>query len=174
MKRIICLLIYKLFLVWLPSTNGKFPLYKQVRWLRSVVAGMCFDSHGKNINVERNANFGRGIGIVIGNNSGLGVDCNVRGPLYIGNNVMMGSDVRIFVSSHDTTSTDIPMMMQGDLPPQKVTICDDVWIGTRVIIMPGVTIGRGAILGAGAVVTKDVPEYAVVGGVPAKILKYRK
>lgn len=56
---------------------------------------------------------------------------------------------------------------------QKVIIKNDVWIGANSVIMPGVTIGNGAIIGAGAVVTKDVPDYAIVVGVPAKILRYR-
>lgn len=56
---------------------------------------------------------------------------------------------------------------------KKVTIGNDVWIGTRALIMDGVTVGDGAVIGAGAVVTKDVPPYAIVGGVPAKIIKYR-
>ena len=60
------------------------------------------------------------------------------------------------------------------LPPDKrTTIENDVWIGSRVIIMQGVHIGNGAVVGAGSVVTKDVPPYAVVAGVPAKIIKYR-
>ena len=56
----------------------------------------------------------------------------------------------------------------------EVIIGNDVWIGMRSIIMPGVKIGDGAVIGAGAVVTKDVPDYAIVGGVPARIIKYRK
>ncbi len=55
----------------------------------------------------------------------------------------------------------------------KVVIKNDVWIGANSVIMPGVTIGNGAIIGAGSVVTKDVPDYAIVGGVPAKLIKYR-
>ena len=56
----------------------------------------------------------------------------------------------------------------------KVEIGNDVWIGARAIIMPGVTVGDGAIIGAGAVVTKDVPSCAIVGGVPARVIKMRK
>ena len=56
---------------------------------------------------------------------------------------------------------------------QKVIIKNDVWIGANSVIMPNITIGNGAIIGAGAVVTKDVPDYAIVAGVPAKIIKYR-
>lgn len=54
-----------------------------------------------------------------------------------------------------------------------MTIGNDVWIGTNAVIMPGITVGNGVIIGAGAVVTKDVPDYAVVGGIPAKIIKFR-
>ncbi len=65
------------------------------------------------------------------------------------------------------------MWVQGVKSCEPVIIGDDVWIGTRVIILPGKKIGTGAILGAGAVITKDVPDYAIVGGNPAKIIKYR-
>lgn len=65
------------------------------------------------------------------------------------------------------------MGQQGEAPLRKVTIKDDVWIGTRAIILPGITVGKGAIIGAGSVVTKDVPDYAIVGGAPARVLKYR-
>lgn len=174
MKRIICLIIYKSFLVWLPATNNTLFISKLIRKLRSGVACACFDHHGKNVNIEKGADFGRGTGITIGDNSGIGVKCGVRGPLEMGKNIMMGPRVIIMTNRHNTERTDIPMNQQGFLPLQKVTICDDVWIGTRVIIMPGVTIGKGSIIGAGAVVTKDVPEYAVVAGVPAKVIKYRK
>ena len=65
------------------------------------------------------------------------------------------------------------MGQQGSRIP-KVSIGNDVWIGMRVIIMPGVKVGNGVVIGAGAVVTKDVPDYAIVGGVPAMIIKFRK
>jgi maltose O-acetyltransferase len=94
--------------------------------------------------------------------------------LKIGDDVMMGPDVVILSSSHDHDRTDIPMRFQGGAPNKLTVIGNDVWIGTRVIIVHGVKIGNGVIIGAGAVVTKDVPDYAVVGGVPAKIIKFRK
>lgn len=163
-----------MFLAWLPATNNSFAIGKLIRKMRSAVACGCFDYHGKNINIERNVDFGKGDGIKIGDNSGLGVNCEVRGPLEIGENVMMGPGVCIMTSKHNVSRTDIPMCQQGHLPKQKVTIGNDVWIGTRVIIMPGVTVGNGSIIGAGAVVTKDVPDYAIVAGVPAKVIKYRR
>ena len=69
---------------------------------------------------------------------------------------------------------DKPMRLQGPQPVKPVTIGNDVWIGSRVTILPGVTIGNGVVIGASAVVTKDVPDNAVVGGNPAKILKNSK
>jgi maltose O-acetyltransferase len=100
------------------------------------------------------------------------VNSRVSGPLKIGNDVMIGPDVMIFTQNHRNDRLDIPMRLQTD-PKRQVVIEDDVWIAARVIVLPGVTIHKGAIVGAGAVVTKDVPEYAVVGGNPAKVIKYR-
>lgn len=170
----LCLVIYYLLVKHLPATNNSLWISKRIQKIRLIIARNIFDYCGRNVNVEKGADFGSGNGIRIGDNSGIGVNCSVRGPLEIGDNVMMGPDVIIMTSSHNVESTLIPMNQQGSLPKQKVKICDDVWIGTRVIILPGVTIGEGTIIGAGAVVTKDVPDYAIVGGVPAKIIKYRK
>lgn len=114
-----------------------------------------------------------GGGISIGSGSGLGVNCSVHGPLRIGDNVMMGPEVTILTHTHNIERTDIPMGQQG-MRVAEVVVGNDVWIGMRVVIMPGVKVGNGAVLGSCAVVTKDVPDFAVVGGVPAKIIKYRK
>ncbi|MEE1104690.1 MAG: DapH/DapD/GlmU-related protein, partial [Ruminococcus sp.] len=70
--------------------------------------------------------------------------------------------------------TDIPMMEQGKLEPKPVTIGDDCWIGRRVMILPGVHIAEGCVIGAGAVVTKNIPPYSVAAGVPARVIKSRK
>jgi len=92
-------------------------------------------------------------------------------------------DVTINAISHPHTNLSISAFPYvpyvGDFVTKRiqrhseVVIKNDVWIGANVVIMPNITIGNGAIVGAGAVVTKDVPDYAIVGGVPAKIIKYR-
>ncbi|WP_303014628.1 DapH/DapD/GlmU-related protein [uncultured Bacteroides sp.] len=173
MKNILLLLYYG-FVQHLPATDNSMSIFRIIRRLRGSVGRGILEKCGKNVNIEKGANFGTGGGISIGNNSGLGINCKVRGPLEIGNNVMMGPDVMILTSNHKHDRLDVPMNQQGFLAPQKVMIGNDVWIGARVMILPGVRIGDGVIIGAGAIVTKDVPDYAIVGGVPAKILKYRK
>ncbi|MBQ1412352.1 MAG: transferase, partial [Clostridia bacterium] len=98
----------------------------------------------------------------------------LHGKVIIGKNVMMGSDCVIYVRNHRFDRTDIPMMKQGFTEEEPVIIEDDVWIGGRVSILPGVRIGTGAVIAAGAVVTKDVESYSVVGGNPARVIKKRK
>lgn len=141
---------------------------------RSFCVRLIFDKVGKNITIERKAFFGRGAGIVIGNNAGIGVNASIQGPLTIGNDVMMGPDVIIYTRNHKMADLTRPIRTQGEAEARPVRIGDDVWIGARVIILPGVSIGKGSVIGAGAVVTKDVPEYSVVGGVPAKVIRKRK
>ncbi|MBR2927395.1 MAG: acyltransferase [Clostridia bacterium] len=129
-------------------------------------------SFGKNVNIEKHAHFTPGLSI--GDNSGVGIRCEVNGPVTIGANVMMGPEVVIYTQTHKYDRTDIPMCEQGSTEPSEVVIEDDVWLGRRAIIMPGVRIGKGSIIGAGAVVTKDVPPYSVVGGVPARVIRTRE
>lgn len=126
---------------------------------------------GKNINIEKGATFSRRLSI--GDNSGLGVNCHAQGTVIIGDNVMMGPDVLIYTTNHEFGSKEIPMCKQGYQPERPVSIGNDVWIGARVIILPGVSIGVGCVVGAGAVVTKDVPAYCVCAGNPAKVVKER-
>ena len=95
------------------------------------------------------------------------------GSVTIGDHVMMGPECVLLSHNHRFDRLDIPMCQQGFSEEQPIHIGNDVWIGTRAIILPGVTVGAHSVVGAGAVVTKDVPPYAVVGGVPAKILKMR-
>lgn len=139
---------------------------------RAFLAKRMFASMGKNVNIEHGAFFASGKDIEIGNNSGLGLNCRVAGPLSIGNDVMMAPGVSIYTQNHETENIYRPMRLQT-AAKKKVTIGNDVWIGANAIILPGVTVGNGAIVAAGAVVTKNVPDFAVVGGNPAKVIKIR-
>lgn len=127
---------------------------------------------GDDVNPEPRAVFSSDLSI--GSNSGVGPNSRIYGKISIGKDVMMGPEVVILTKHHETKDVTIPMISQGFQDELPVVILDDVWIGTRAIIMPGVTIGRGAIVGAGAVVTKDVSEYSIVGGVPAKVIGDRR
>ncbi|HCC07296.1 MAG TPA: acetyltransferase [Clostridiales bacterium] len=171
MLRMIALSLYYGIARNLPSSDAYYSFGAGI--IRRVLCKFIFDKQDKNVNIEHGAYFGKGIGINIGDNSGLGINARVQGPLVIGKNVMMGPDVIIYTKNHSFNNTDVPMMEQGELEPEKVTISDDVWIGARVIILPGVTIGKGSILASGCVVTKDVESYSIVAGVPAKKIKSR-
>ena len=96
--------------------------------------------------------------------------------IFIGNKVLFGPHVTIIGGDHRITDVGRFIYDVLDKHPeddQDVHIEDDVWIGTNTTLLKGVTVGRGAVVAAGALVTKDVPPYAIVGGVPAKVLKYR-
>ena len=114
----------------------------------------------------------RRIGVRIGRNSLIGRNCTLdaRSPLTIGDNVSISPEVMILAGTHDVNDPTFPPSPVG---PHAVAIEDHVWIGTRAMILPGVTVGRGAVVAAGSVVTKDVPPLTIVGGVPAKPLGTR-
>jgi acetyltransferase-like isoleucine patch superfamily enzyme len=112
--------------------------------------------------------------ITIGDHVGINYRSVLGGSaeLKIGNYVNIAPNCFIATSNHRFDAYDKPMALQG-VTQSPTVIEDDVWIGINAVVMPGVTIGRGAIVGSNAVVTKDVPPFAVVGGVPAKVIKYR-
>lgn len=105
----------------------------------------------------------------IGKDSVINSNCRIdtRGGVEIGENVSISSDVTILTADHDMNC---PHMTGRQ---KKVVIEDYVWIGTKAIIMPGITIKKGAVIGVGAVVTKNVNSFDVVAGVPAKVIKKR-
>lgn len=111
---------------------------------------------------------------VLGENSYLshGTIIGVNEEVIIGKNVMVAANVSIRDTNHNYNDLNKPMFNQG-LNTKPIKICDDVWIGHGVVITQGVTINSGAIIAANAVVTKDIPENAIAGGVPAKVIKYR-
>ena len=87
---------------------------------------------------------------------------------------MMGPEVVFYTQNHKTNRTDIPMREQGMTEIMPIVIEDDVWIGARVVVLPGCTIGRGSVIGACSVVSKSIPPYSVAVGSPARVVKCRK
>ncbi|UUM13458.1 acyltransferase [Clostridiaceae bacterium HFYG-1003] len=85
----------------------------------------------------------------------------------------MGPECQIWTVNHKTDRVDIPIKYQGNSKEQPVIIEDGVWIGSRVTILPGVRVGKHSVVGAGAVVTKDISPYSVAVGNPAKVVKNR-
>ena len=130
-------------------------------------------SNDKQTFVENNVYLSKGEHIKIGSGCHINEYVFIQGAC-IGNNVMIAPNVAILSTSHNHQSTLIPIINQGETKPNPPVIEDDVWLGRNVIIMPGVVIGSGSIIAAGAVVTKDVKPFSVVGGVPAKLIKTRK
>ena len=155
----------------MPLSNAK-PNLGQKRIRRALVRGYIVEM-GKNVNIEKNAIIPP-TEVRIGDNSGIGANCRLLSHVTIGKNVMMGPYCFFCTRNHEYSRTDIPMREQGYQPVEPIVVEDDVWFGQNVIVLPGVRIGTGAICGAGAVITKDVPPYAIVGGNPAKVIKYRR
>lgn len=94
------------------------------------------------------------------------------GNVEIGKDSMLGPNVTLNSGNHKFADVDTPMRLQG-ARLGKITIENDVWLGANVCVVPGVTIGRGTVVGAGAVVTKDIPPYSIAVGVPAKVVRER-
>ena len=115
-----------------------------------------------------------GEGLVIGNHSNIGpynyIGCS--GKITIGNNVMLGPRVSIYAENHVFDNPALTIKEQG-VQQMEVVIEDDCWIASNAVILAGVTIGKGSVVAAGAVVAESVPPFSVVGGVPAKIIKSR-
>lgn len=128
---------------------------------------------GSNILIQGKVLFGKFNDVSIGNNTQISERSRLRN-VSIGNNVLIAPEVYVLHSGHGYERKDITMLQQGETHYPKTIIEDDVWIGARVIIMPRRIIGKGSIVAAGSVVIKDVAPYSIVGGNPAKLIKYRK
>ncbi len=168
------LFLYYGFARYLPKSTTPF-VGKVSMKFRSFLCSKLFSSCGKKLVVENNVYFGNGKDFKAGNEAALGANFKSTNRIVtIGNNLMMAEEVLFIGGGHSFDRTDIPMGHQGELEKSALKIDDDVWIGTRVIILPGCKhIGKAVIIGAGSVVTKDVPDYAIVGGNPARLIRYR-
>lgn len=154
---------------WLPhyQLHYSWPITTAIR---RAAGKLMFDHCGKKVDIGRRISFSSHFSI--DDHSSVGDNAYILGKVTIGKNVMMAANCAFIASNHNTDRIDIPMNRQGGTNA-PITVGDDVWLCYGSIVCAGVTIGNGAIVAAGAVVTKDVPAYAVVGGVPAKILRYR-
>ena len=156
----------------LPGKTFKWGGHSSMRF-RYFCCKHIFQKIGIEVNIERHAYFGSGIGIEIGNYSGLGINCHIPNDTIIGDYVMMGPNCYIFSRNHCTDRTDIPMLKQGFTVSQQTIIGNDIWIGRDVIMAPGRHISNGTIIGMRCVLTKDFPPYSVIGGAPCRLLKKR-
>ncbi|EAZ82534.1 acyltransferase [Algoriphagus machipongonensis] len=168
MKKI-SLLLYYLFASNFPSywwPGG--PLFNTIRiaLLRNVIG------IGIGNKIQKGIYVGSGNGVKIGNNCQINERVRLDN-VEIGNNVMIARECIVLGKTHLNSDVDVPMADQGRSEAFTSYIEDDVWLGLRVIVMPGVRIGKGSIVGAGAVVTKDIPAFTIWGGVPAKFIKSR-
>ncbi|KRL53495.1 sugar O-acetyltransferase [Furfurilactobacillus rossiae] len=126
-------------------------------------------SYGERLSLQAPIHFDYGKNIHVGNDflSNYSLTILDMAPVTIGNHVMIGPNVDIYTVNHPMTAAGRRQYLAKALP---VTIGNDVWIGGHVSITPGVTIGNNVVIAAGAVVTKDVPDNTLVGGVPAKVI----
>lgn len=168
-SKLFCLVLYYGFAQWLPPSQ--FPLGG--KYVRYILVKHIFKRCGKNVNIERRANFGSGRNIEIGDNSGIGLHAHIPSNTKIGHHVMMGPNCYILAQNHRFDRTDIPMGDQGFSPAERTVIGNDVWIGRDVLMTPGRKIADGSIIAGGCVLCKDFPEYSVIGGNPSKVIKSR-
>ncbi|MDM1517654.1 acyltransferase [Myroides odoratimimus] len=171
-KKLFFLFLYKYMFKHFPkSTNLLFGSIS--KRLRYYCCKNIFKYCGKNVNIEKGANFGSGFELIINDNSGIGLQCRVPSNIIIGRDVMMGPNCYILDANHSFDRIDIPMINQGHVEKKQTIIEDDVWIGRDVVMTPGRIVKKGTILGVRCLLTKDFPEYAIIGGNPGRLLKLR-
>lgn len=164
-------IIYYLIAMRLPHYTKFYSLglYK----LRYYCASKMLHYMGNSTKIGQGALIGSGANLSIGTNSSIGRNCVVS-YAKIGNDVMMGENVIFYAANHIYSDLSKPMREQGMSKPRVINVEDDVWFGSNTIILPScLSIGKGAIIAAGSIVTKNIPPYAIVGGNPAKIIKFR-
>ena len=154
------------------------PLYQHRAWSSKIYWSVRMDTPpyrrfwlGRKSVVESYCCINNAVGdVTIGDYTRIGIHCTVIGPVCIGNHVNLAQGITVTALNHNYADSSRRIDEQG-ISTKPVVIGDDVWIGANAVILPGVTIGRHVVVAAGAVVTKDVPDYSLVAGVPAKVIK---
>lgn len=171
LSQLFCLVLYYGFARHLPNSHRFGNLGGVVRYQ---LCKRIFKKCGKNVNIERGAWFGSGANVEIGDYSGIGINAHIPSDTIIGKHVMMGPNCFILDVNHKITDIYTPMMFQGMTARKTTIIDDDVWIGRCVAMTPGRHISKGSVVAMNCVLTKDFPEYSIIGGNPCRLLKNRK
>ena len=108
--------------------------------------------------------------VIIGNHTRIGLHNTIIGPVTIGSHVNLAQGITITALNHNFDDLEKRIDQQG-ISTKEVVLEDDIWVGANAVILPGVTIGKHAVVAAGAIVTKDVPPHSLVAGVPAKVIR---
>lgn len=169
--RAVALVAYYAFASRLPDLA--FPGGRLWNAIRCAVLRRILPAIGTGNEIDGRIYIGDGSDVTVGSRCQINRGCRLN-RVQIGDCVMIGPEVIVVGQLHEVSRVDIPMIDQGEVTKAPTVIEDDVWIGARAVVMPGVRIATGAIVGAGAVVTRDVDAYTVVGGVPARRLRERR
>lgn len=167
-RKAVGLALYHMFAKHLPANYA--PLGFMFQWARYLCARLILTNCGKQLYIQPGARFSHRIRI--GDYSQIGEGCRINGDVTIGRYVLMAPGVHILSQSHIYSDPTVPISLQGVTHAETV-IGDDVWLCTNVIVLPGVKIGDHAIIAAGSVVTRNIPEGAIAGGIPARIIRMR-
>ena len=169
-KKIVCYVTYRLIARRLPGDIPFIGTFFQ--GIRNLVCKPLFKESGDFIHVGKGAVFGNGCNIIMRDNAAIGAFAELGGNhavITIGRYVLMGNHCTIIAENRKALDDDF-LGYEG----KDIIIDDFAWLGDRTIILPGVRIGKHAIIGAGAVVPKDIPDFAIAVGNPAVVKKYRK
>lgn len=173
---------------WIPTPLGMGLRWLAWRWLFRSCGKARFHENltfagVKKISIGNGARLGKGSFItankgdlVIGDFTAISPCCHIgadNGEIILGKYCAIGPGSVLRAANHTFADVSKPIMIQGHTPG-RIIIGDDVWLGANCVVTPDVEIGRGAVIGAGAVVTKNIPPFAIALGVPAKVAGYRK
>jgi maltose O-acetyltransferase len=170
MRRLVSLFLYYGLARFMPGSE--FPLGKFWRAFRGTCVGGFLKSVGHGLEIEERVYFADGRHVTLGSRCVINAGTSIFGA-DIGDDVMLGPGVLILCRNHSFDDLGRPMKAQSDGPVEVPVIDAGAWLGARAIVLPGRRIGEGAIVGAGAVVSRDVEPYSIVAGNPATVIGSR-
>ncbi|NLP04896.1 acyltransferase [Candidatus Fermentibacteria bacterium] len=170
MIRSFWLIVYYIFACRLPGYF--FPGGKLFNRLRCFVISRILPAMGSNVRFNQGVYIGRGENVRIGSNSHINEGAHLAN-VEIGENVLIAPEVYFIARTHRCSDPHTPVALQGEQDHPATVVANGAWIGLRAVIMPGLRIGEGAIVGALSLVNRDVPDFCVVGGVPARVIRNR-